>query len=187
MGPRLVAAVLNRPGSLGPVPGKRSRGALPLMAAAAESAAGAAAALAALDAGAWRPFNLVVADEADAFFLRGLGTGHPEAVPLPAGISMVTAHDPNDPDSPRIRRHLPRFRIAPPPDPGAGAWEAWERLLADRRFGAAGIGEALNVPPVEGFGTVCASLAALGAGGQRLWRFCAGPPGSAPFTEVELG
>src|ERR1700686_106624 len=61
-GAGVVAAVLNRPGSLGPAAGKRSRGELPLAALAHNSADAAAAAIAALDAGAWRSFNLVLAD-----------------------------------------------------------------------------------------------------------------------------
>lgn len=186
LGPRVLAAVLNRPGSLGPAPGKRSRGELPLIAAAAPSAEAAVAALTALDAAAWRPFNLVVADAGRAWFLRGPGVGRPEAVELGPGVSMVTAHGPNDLASPRTRRHLPRFRAAPPPDPDDDDWFAWETLLADDGYGAAGIGEALRVPPVEGFGTVCASLAALGAGGERVWRFCPGPAGTAPFAPLPL-
>jgi hypothetical protein len=156
------------------------------MAASAGSAAEAAASLTALDSGEWRPFNLVVADAREAFFLRGLGAGRPEAVPLGEGITMVTAHEPNDEASPRIRRHLPRFRAAAPPNPAADDWQPWEALLADRGFGASGIAEALNVPPVDGFGTVCSSLAALGAEGGRVWRFCHGPPGGAPFGPVPL-
>jgi hypothetical protein len=183
----VVAAVLNRPGSLGPAPGKRSRGELPLVALEARSAADAAARIAGLDAAEWRPFNMVVADAADAYFLRGLGTGRPEALPLGAGVSMVTAHDPNDLASPRTRRHLPRFRDAPPPDPAAGDWAGWEALLSDQGFGAEGIGGALNVPAVAGFGTVCASMVALGAEGARAWRFSAGPPAPGQFRAIALG
>lgn len=183
----VVAAVLNRPGSLGPAPGKRSRGELPLMALQATTAGAAAARLAALDAGAWRPFNMVVADASAAFFLRGLGTGRPEALPLPDGVSMVTAHDPNDLTSPRTRRHLPRFRTAPPPDPAAGDWAGWEALLADDSPGPEGPGGALNVPPRDGFGTVSASLVALGAAGERVWRFSPGPPAVGGFSDVALG
>lgn len=187
MGPRVVAAALNRPGSLGPAPGKLSRGVLPLTAAEADTAGAAVAALTSLDAGAWRPFNLVVADAEAAFFLRGLGAGRPEALPLGPGITMVTAHEPNDLHSPRIRRHLPRFRAAPPPDPEAGDWSAWEHLLADAGFGEGGIGEALNVPSVGGFGTVCSSLAGLAPNGRRIWRFCPGPPDRAAFEALDLG
>ena len=181
----VLAAVLNRPGSLGPAPGKRSRGELPLLAlAGATSAEEAAGRIAALPAGEWRPFNMVLADRHGGLFLRGLGVGQPEALPLPPGVSMVTAHDPNDLTSPRTRRHLPRFRAAPVPDPDRGDWSAWEALLADDRH-EHGMAEALRVPPVGGFGTVCASLVALGPAGT-IWRFAAGPAGEAPFRTVPL-
>src|SRR5579872_6476940 len=52
----VAAAVLNRPGSLGPAAGKRSRGELPLLALEAGSAGEAASAIAALDPGRWRSF-----------------------------------------------------------------------------------------------------------------------------------
>ena len=99
---------------------------------------------------------------------------------------MVTAQDPNAPDSPRIRRHLPRFRQAMPPDPDHGDWSAWEALLADDTFGEAGVAEALRVPPVRGFGTVCASLMALGRSGEAFWRFSRAAPGTVPFEDVRL-
>ena len=51
---------------------------------------------------------------------------------LPAGVSMLTAHDLNDLASARIRRYLPRFQSAPPPDPARDDWDAWIALLADR-------------------------------------------------------
>lgn len=182
---QVLAAVLNRPGSLGPAAGKRSRGELPLLAAAAESAAAAAARIAALPAQEWRPFNMVVADSRDAFFLRGLGHGHPAVLPLPEGVSMVTAHDPNDATSPRTRRHLPRFHAAAPPDPAAGDWSPWTALLADSAYDPAiGPAETLNVPPTGGFGTVCASLLAFGP--QAHWLFCPAAPGAASFAPVPL-
>lgn len=179
----VVAAVLNRPGSLGRASGKRSRGELPLLALRHPSAAAAAAAIAALPAGEWRPFNLVVADRRDAIFLRGLGHGRAVALALPEGVSMVTAHDPNDPASPRTARHLPRFRAAPPPNPEDASWTTWESLLADAGGTRA---EALTVPPVDGFGTVCASLLALGAAGQVVWRFAPGRAGMVKFAPVSV-
>ena len=183
----VIAAALNRPGSLGPAEGKRSRGELPLLAASRPSAAEAADSIAALPAGEWRPFNLVIADSTRAFFLRGLGHGHPQIVELPEGISMVTAHDPNDLSSPRTRRHLPRFRAAAPPEPDRDDWSAWATLLADDEEDPnVGIASTLNVPPVGGFGTVSSSLLALAPGGAATWRFCAGRPGSAPYRPVSL-
>ena len=179
----VVAAVLNRPGSLGPEAGKRSRGALPLRALEHGSAAQAAAALAALDAGAYRTFNMVVADRASAWFVRGLGRGSPEAVALPPGLHIVTAHDPNDPRSARAMAQLPRFRAAAPPAPDRNDWAAWCALIADR---SGPRGAAINVPPQDGFGTVCSSLAAVPAHGAPVWLFAPGPPDQAGFRPVAL-
>jgi len=182
----VVAAVLNRPGSLGPAPGKRSRGELPLLALESATAAEAAEAMSRLDGGLYRTFNLVIADARTAWFLAGLGEGAPQLEALPEGVSMVTARPPNDLTSPRTARHLPRFRAALPPETaGSGPpdWGAWPALLADS---AGAAGEALNVPPLAGFGTVCASLLALGPGGRREWRFAAGPPDRTPFVPLAL-
>jgi uncharacterized protein with NRDE domain len=175
----VVAAVLNRPGSLGPAAGKRSRGELPLRALAHPTAADAATAIAALDAGLWRSFNLVLADQQGAWFVRGLGHGRPAAQAMTPGLHMVTAHDPDDPESPRVARHLARFRAAAPPTPGD--WRAWQAILADRRGEA---GEQINVVPRAGFGTVCSSLLAIPQAGSPVWRFAAGAPDVAPFEPV---
>jgi hypothetical protein len=69
----VVAGVLNRPGTLGPAAGKRSRGELVLEALDHADAAAAAHALRDLDPDAYRPFNLVIADNRDAFWLRHPG------------------------------------------------------------------------------------------------------------------
>lgn len=186
----VVAAVLNRPGSLGPAPGKRSRGELPLRAAAELTAAAAAVAISQLDAGQWRSFNLVLADATGALFVRGLAHGAPQVVRLAPGLHMITAHDPNDPESPRVARHRARFAAAPAPGEHSitaplprDEWRTWQSLVADRSGDA---GEQLNVVPRGGFGTVCASLLAIPAAGPPEWLFAAGPPHAAPFQPVAL-
>lgn len=70
----VVAVILNRPGTLGPSAGKRSRGELVLDALDVEEAEAAADALAELDPEAYRAFNLIVADAHEAFWLRHAGT-----------------------------------------------------------------------------------------------------------------
>ena len=179
----LFAAVLNRPGSLGPVAGKRSRGELPLLAADRNSAAGAADVVGQLDAAEYRTFNLVLADPDGVWFVHGSGSGRPSVRALDPGLHMVTAHDPNDRASPRVRTHLPRFQAAAPPDPARDEWQSWIGLLGDR----AGLrSEAINVPAEGGFGTVSASLAGVSAERSTVWRFAAGPPDRAAFEAVTL-
>jgi hypothetical protein len=175
----VTAAVLNRPGSLGPAAGKRSRGELPLLALTQSTATTAVDAIVALDAGQWRGFNMVIADRSGASFVRGAGYGAPSAHRLPPGVSMITAHDPNDEESPRVARHLARFRAAAPPEPGQ--WDAWRAILSDRSGPA---GAQMNVEPRGGFGTVCSSLLAIPAAGEPVWLFAAGAPDEAPFRAV---
>jgi hypothetical protein len=69
----VVAAVLNRVGSLGPAAGKRSRGELVLEALDHAAARAAASALSDLNPDAYRPFNLIVADAREAYWLRHAG------------------------------------------------------------------------------------------------------------------
>ena len=187
----LTAAVLNRPGSLGPAAGYRSRGELPLEALDHADAAAAAAALADIDPAAYRTFNMVVADERDAFWLRSAGEKGVEVMALPEGLSMITAYDRNDTADPRIRDYLPRFEAAPAPDPGAGEWASWTALLASREHGPGdGPGDAMNVVTDTGFGTVSSSLIAFPSyaseGVGPLWLFAPGGPDEVAFEAVTL-
>jgi hypothetical protein len=188
----VAAAILNRRGTLGPAAGKRSRGELVLDALDHADASDAAGALAALDGTAFRPFNMVIADERDGFWLKSTGDGAVAVARLPDGLSMVTAYDRNDLASPRIAFNLPRFSAAAVPDPDADAWAAWERLLASREAGPDGGEEAaMNIGRPDGFGTSSSSLLALPDRTREhdrrpLWRFAAGAPDSAPFEAVKL-
>ena len=175
----LVAAVLNRPGSLGPAQGKRSRGMLPLMALEHSSAAEAAKATMALRGTDYRSFNFVLADRVSVWWLRNDEDGTLHAACLPPGLHMVTAQDPDDERSPRVARHLPRFRAATPPVPPD--WAEWQHLLGDE---GGPRDAALSVPPLGGFGTVCASLLALPATGAATWLFAPGRPAETAFAAV---
>jgi uncharacterized protein with NRDE domain len=180
----VVAAVLNRPGSLGPAPGKRSRGALPLIGLRHATASQAAEAITAIPAAEYRSFNMIVADAQAAYFLRKPDGERVEQLALPAGLHMVTAMDPNDMASPRTARHLPRLRAAAIPDPESGDWKGWIDVISDRSGPA---GSEINVPERDGFATVCSSLVALPAQGKPIkpiWLFAAGSPDRAPFVPV---
>ena len=106
----------------GPREGFRSRGELPLEALDHADAETAADALADINPEGYRPFNMVVADNREAFDqARGnsLGSVHAQVAPILEGFSMVTASDRNDTSSARIRTYLPQFERASVPDPGS--------------------------------------------------------------------
>jgi uncharacterized protein with NRDE domain len=188
----VVAAILNRHGTLGPAAGFRSRGELVLEALDHADAAAAVRALRQLDPKAYRPFNMVLADNRDAFWLRHAdptGTLAVTAVPIPTGLSMLTAGDLDDTESSRIRRYRPLFASASPPDPDRNDFSAWETLLGDRSFAAEdGPNAAMQFLTESGFGTVSSALIALPKPGTRdhCWRFrfARRLPKEEPWQEV---
>jgi uncharacterized protein with NRDE domain len=189
----VVAAVMNRVSSLGPAPGKRSRGELVLEALDHPDAALAALAFRDLDPTAYRPFNMIVADNRDAFWIRNLGLsqGWIDIEPLPPGYSMLTAHDRNDrAGSKRIAAFLPRFEAAAVPDPDQDEWRGWETLLASReRAPGGGLYDTMTIADTDGFGTVSSALLALpapGLGKRPIWRSANGRPDQNSFVAVTL-
>jgi hypothetical protein len=187
----LIAAVMNREGTLGSAPGKRSRGELVLEALDHAEAGEAAGALADLSPDAYRPFNLVLADARDAYWLRHGGDGEIRVHSLPPGLHMLTSGELDDAADPRIGAWLERFRTAPAPEPAEGRWSAWTSLLGDRSYPAsAGPAAAMNLDLTGGFATVSSGLIALpaflGQGGNPIWLHAEGPPDRAPHEAVRF-
>ena len=189
----VLAAVLNRAGTLGPAAGRRSRGELVLEALDHADSAGAADALGHLNPRAYRPFNMVVADDRDAFCLYHRDESGVAAVvvePIPSGLSMITAYDRNDPADPRVRAGLPRFARAPSPDPKTGTWTDWQALLGSRETASEGGPQsALCFSTPEGFATSSSALIALPTRSRfheesPVWLFAAGPPDQAPWQPI---
>lgn len=186
----LVVGMLNRRNSLGPQPGKRSRGELVLDALDFADAVDAVEMLQQLDPAAYRSFNMVVSDNRDAFWLRNLGK-QIEAEQLPPGLSMITASDRNDLNSARIRHYLPLWEMADIPDPERGEWQSWITLLGSRKGEADGeVFDAMNIVSNTGFGTVSSSLIALPSvafqSRKPIWRFCAGHPDKGDWVDIPL-
>ena len=174
----VVAGVLNRKDSLGPDPNLRSRGELVLEALDHADAVDAAEALAELSPSAWRSFNLFIADNRDAYWLRSLGPGSTrvDLMEIPEGISMLTAWDLNAPASIRTQHYLPQFQAAATPDPEDADWDAWEKLMMSKASEAgSGPSEAMRVTSDRGFGTLSSSLIALESSSvtssRKIWRF----------------
>jgi uncharacterized protein with NRDE domain len=186
----VVAVIMNRVGTLGPAPDKRSRGELVLEALDHSDAKAAAGALADLAPQAYRPFNLFLGDPVDAYWIRNTGD-RVRVAPVPSGLHMLTARELDDTADPRIRAFLTRFRNAETPAPERGDWAAWQKLLgstkhADREPANASMCFELQ----NGFATVSSSLIAVprwpGFGGAPEWLFAAGPPDRTEFRPVAL-
>lgn len=188
----VVAGILNRYGSLGPAPGQRSRGELVLEALDHADASAAATALAELETSAYRTFNLIVADNRDAFWLRHAdpsGVLPVEVRRIPPGLAMIAAGDMDEDETPRLRHYRPLFAAASAPDPARGEWSAWERLLFDETGDeTAGPMGAMRFTTDRGFATVSSALIALPAaepaGRRPIFRFAGHRPQATPWRDV---
>ena len=130
----------------------------------------AAEALTALEPRAYRTFNMIVADNRDAFWLRHLadpsGTVPIDRVPLAPGSSMIAAGDLDDRETPASARYRPLFERAAAPIPSAATGRPGRRSSLSRGQDA---GEqpperrrvAMRLVTERGFGTVSSSLIAL--------------------------
>ena len=188
----VVAAILNRFGTLGPAPGQRSRGELVLEALDHADARDAAEALGAIEPAAYRPFNMIITDNRDAFWLRhadAAGRARVSVKALGTGVSMIAAGDLDEEETPRLRRYRPRFVEAPTPDPARGDWSSWEALLSDDETtphdGPAG---AMRFITERGFATVSSALIALPGVGRSgvkpVFRFRAWQPEATPWRDI---
>ena len=188
----VVACILNRRDSLGPDPDLRTRGEIVLEALDHADADDAAQALSGLDGRSYRSFNLIVADNRDAFWLSSRGPvdeGHVKVTEVPEGLSMVTAFDMNDVASARIQHFRPLFKGAVEPDPEAGDWAAWQTLLASTDHATdTDSRDAMQIQMDMGFGTLSSALIALPSIDLKetkpVWLFANGAPGEVSFEPV---
>jgi uncharacterized protein with NRDE domain len=187
----VAAAVLNRTGSLGPAPGRRSRGEIVLEALDHADAVAAAEALSHLDPDSYRSFNLIVADERDGFWLRHAGGARIEIHPLKEGLSMIAAGDLDDLGTRRLELAMPAFREWPSPDPDRDDWVGWEALLGSSRAPPGEPATAAMRFHTNGYGTVSSALIALPARGEpdrrARFRFAGWLPEATPWQDVSLG
>jgi len=173
------AGVTNRP-TARPDPARRSRGLLVLDALAYGKAAEAADALSRLPAGAYNPFNLLLADAEDVFTL--VYEDAPRVVALEPGVHVVGNVDPDDRDVPKVDRLLRRAERAAREQPG-DVLDA----LADVCRGHDGGNGPLSDTCIHagGYGTRSSTLLWLGEPATRSeWRFADGPPCTTAYDDV---
>ena len=186
----VVAAILNKKKALGPAPDKRSRGEIVLDALDHPDAVDAAKALLDANGDAYRPFNLIIADNRDAFWIAHEGEDKVHVHPIEPGVHLISH---NDLDTGlRAETHLARAREGVPE--GAmdepKSWERWVALLSERAEPDSEYWEAaLNVDvPDWGFGTVSSAMIALPSmhdeGAKPVFMFADGPGDQATYKPV---
>jgi len=175
----VFAGLTNRPLPR-PDPTRRSRGHVVLEALDAGSAAAAARALRSLPAGAFNPFNLLVADRERAFTLVYDET--PALRELEAGIHVIGNADPNDRAVPKIARLLERAEGV-----ARRATPALFDELAElcREHADDGRSRESACIHLGAYGTRSSTLLRLGDEPfDGAWRWAEGPPCTTPYRDI---
>ena len=193
----VLAGLLNRHTLEPNDPARRSRGLLSMDALQAPSAVEAAARIGRESADRHNPFNLLIADAADAYVLFPRdGAVHVQR--LEPGVHLLTNMNPNDPECPRIARSFRLFEavadtlIAGPrsPVPVAELFRLLHERLSDH---ATPLDPRAEDPRnglcihLDGYGTCSSSLLAYNRHEHRfVYRFAPGAPCRTAYSEVSL-
>jgi len=181
--------LLNRERSLGPEPGKRSRGLLALDLLEAGSAEGAVRHALSRPPGEYRPFHAVIAAPDGVRGISGGGTDAARTTEAAPGVTLWTAAGANSDASGRQVAHRGAFR---------DAWERWcatddldglfaelETLLAAPAPAGGSPYDAMCIPPDErGFGTRSSLVAAFQGSGLVRLRVADGAPDRTAFRDA---
>lgn len=187
----VAAAILNKKKALGPAPNKRSRGEIVLDALDHADAVDAARALAEINGEAYRPFNLIVADNRDAYWIAHEGDANVYVKAIEPGVHIISH---NDLDTGiRAETHITRAEAGVPTGlmTNPESWKTWVSLLSERAEPDAEYWEAaLNVDvPEWGFGTVSSALLALPSMDKEdeepVFLFADGPADRAAYHPVK--
>lgn len=175
----VFAGLTNRPLPQ-PDPTRRSRGHVVVEALDGGSAAAAARGLASLPAGAFNPFNLLVADRERAFAV--VYDERPHLRELEPGIHVIGNADPNDRAVPKIARLLARAEGVARRAPVALLDELAE--LCREHAGEESARESACIH-LGAYGTRSSSLLRLGDEAfDGAWQWADGPPCTTPYRDI---
>jgi len=188
----VVAGILNRRSDMPPDPAKRSRGQLCLDALARSRAADAVAYVRAEPHDRYNPFNLLVADPAEAFVV-GNGTGVMQSVRLTTGLHVLTNLDLDDMECPRLAKSYALFGDLTPQLDGSSPEQLRQHLRKALSDHSTPLDPRNPVPTnnlcmhSERFGTRSSTLLFYDASQHRFHMWHAdGPPCRTDYQEVIL-
>jgi len=189
----VVAAIMNRVDTLGPMEDKRSRGELVLEALDHSDSSESLNAIIEIEKDSYRGFNMFIGDNLNAYWIKSdENSSFIEYFNVPDGLSMITAYDRNDISSDRIKNYLSKFSLATIPQPSKEEWQDWETLLGSTYSNNNEPLSAMCIKTDIGFQTVSSSLIAVPgfqpshASKKPIFRYANGSPDLHAYEELEI-
>ncbi len=159
----LISTILNRPNSLGPNKEKFSRGDIIINVLKNKNIKTALTYIELLDITNWRPFNLFIANNKNAYWIKSTGKNKITINLISEGRHFLDSHDLNSKTSDRYNNNINKFNSLKDPDPDKSDWKEWIDFLAstshpkNKPLAAMNISDSYN----NNYGTLSSSIIAL--------------------------
>ncbi len=157
----IVATILNRSNSLGVDNKKESRGNLVIDVLKKNNMDDIISYLSSLNATNWRSFNLFIANNEKAIWVKNDNTKKLKLNYIDPGQHFIDSHDINSLDSHRFRYNLDNYNKLLPPEPEKNLWTSWKNFLSSKNFPNNNPLAAINIIKKNNYGTLCTNFIAL--------------------------
>ena len=156
----LVATILNRANSLGPDIEKNSRGKIIIDILKNKTLDAALNYIKLLDGTKWKPFNLFLANNKKAYWVKSSDKDELSINIIPEGKHFLDSYDLNSNQSERYLYNNNRFKVLNDPNPDSLEWKEWINLLAEKSYPKDKPFAAMNISN-KNYGTLSSAIIAL--------------------------
>jgi len=162
----LVATILNRTNSLGPDIEKNSRGKIIIDILKNKTLDEALNYIKLLDITKWKPFNLFLANNKKAYWVKSSDKVTLSINIIPEGKHFLDSHDINSTQSERYLYNNNKFKVLNDPNPDSLEWKEWKEwinLLAEKSYPKGKPLAAMNITNKykKNYGTLSSAIIAL--------------------------
>ena len=159
----LVATILNRTNSLGPDIEKNSRGKIIIDILKNKTLDAALNYIKLLDITKWKPFNLFLANNKKAYWVKSSDKDELSINIIPEGKHFLDSYDINSTQSERYLYNNNRFKVLNDPNPDSLEWKEWINLLAEKSYPKGKPLAAMNITNKykKNYGTLSSAIIAL--------------------------
>ena len=159
----IVTTILNRKNSLGPSDDKCSRGELVINVLKNDKIEEALLYLKTIDNSKWKPFNLFLANNKKAYWIKSTGIEKIEINPILEGRHFLDSHDINSEISDRYIYNKNKFELLKNPKPETSEWNEWINFLSQTNFPNNKPMAAMNIKNkyIENYGTMSSAIIAI--------------------------
>ena len=159
----LVATILNRANSLGPDVKKNSRGKIIIDILKKKTLDSALDYIKLLNNKKWKPFNLFLANNKKAYWVKSTEKDKISINMLSEGKHFLDSYDLNSSQSERFLNNSTKFQLLNDPNPDKCKWEEWINFLANKSYPKDKPLAAMNITDQykNNYGTLSSSIIAL--------------------------